>query len=155
MNSNDIASIIKTLTDSGFEEAELRLSDLYVRVSNRSNSQSILVKDKEHIPLKPEAEARARDKVASAATDGGTPALNLATVRSTTLGTFYRAPSPEAEPFVNIGDRVEAGQQIGIVEVMKLFNSIEAEVSGTLVEILVNDAELVEHGQALFTIAVD
>ncbi|RMG44300.1 MAG: acetyl-CoA carboxylase biotin carboxyl carrier protein, partial [Acidobacteria bacterium] len=71
------------------------------------------------------------------------------------VGTFYRAPSPEAKPFVSVGDHVEAGQTLCIIEAMKLMNEIEAEVSGTIVDIPVENAQPVEYGEVLFRIRKD
>ena len=65
------------------------------------------------------------------------------------VGTFYHAPEPGAEPFVSVGDLVSAGQQVGVVEAMKLFNAIDADRPGRVVEILVPDATAVEYGQRL------
>ncbi|MFI9561081.1 acetyl-CoA carboxylase biotin carboxyl carrier protein [Nonomuraea endophytica] len=69
------------------------------------------------------------------------------------VGTFYRAPEPGAAPFVGIGDTVEKGQQIGVLEAMKLMNPIEADTSGRLIDILVPDGTPVEYGQKLFAVA--
>lgn len=71
------------------------------------------------------------------------------------VGTFYRAPSPDADPFVEVGDRVEPGQVLCIVEAMKLMNEIEADEAGTIVEIYPEDATPVEYGQPLFAIRQD
>jgi acetyl-CoA carboxylase biotin carboxyl carrier protein len=68
------------------------------------------------------------------------------------VGTFYRAPSPEAAPFVEIGQTVEVGQVVCIVEAMKLMNEIKSEVRGKIVEICVDNAEPVEFGQVLFRV---
>ena len=68
------------------------------------------------------------------------------------VGTFYRAPSPDAEPFVEIGDIVEAGQTVCIVEAMKLMNEIEAERRGKVLKILVENEDPVEYGQPLFVL---
>ena len=65
------------------------------------------------------------------------------------VGTFYRAPEPGAPPFVQVGDLVEPGQQVGIVEAMKLMNPVEADVAGRVVDVLVGDAEPIEYGQPL------
>lgn len=73
-------------------------------------------------------------------------------VESPLVGTFYSAPSEDAESFVKVGDRVEKGQTLGIVEAMKLMNEIESDYSGTVAEILVNNQEGVEYGQPLFRI---
>ena len=66
------------------------------------------------------------------------------------VGTFYAAPSPEDAPYVQVGDQVQPSTVVCIVEAMKLFNEIEAEVSGEIVEVLVEDGQLVEYGQPLF-----
>ena len=68
------------------------------------------------------------------------------------VGVFYAAPGPEAEPFVRVGDRVEVGQVIGIVEAMKLMNEIQSDVSGIVTKICVEDGEGVEYGQSLMYI---
>lgn len=73
-------------------------------------------------------------------------------VESPLVGTFYAAPAEDAESFVKVGDRVEKGQTLGIVEAMKLMNEIESDYSGTVAEILVNNQESVEYGQPLFRI---
>lgn len=79
-----------------------------------------------------------------------TPVGNV--VESPLVGTFYAAPAEDVESFVKVGDRVEKGQTLGIVEAMKLMNEIESDYSGTVAEILVNNQEGVEYGQPLFRI---
>jgi acetyl-CoA carboxylase biotin carboxyl carrier protein len=81
------------------------------------------------------------------------PASDGTTVDSPMLGTFYRAPAPGATPFVEIGVQVEPETTVCLIEVMKMMNSIRAGVSGTIAEILVENADLVEEGQPLFRIA--
>lgn len=73
-------------------------------------------------------------------------------IKSPLVGTFYVAPSEEAAPFVQVGDRVEKGQTIAIVEAMKLMNEIESEYTGEILEVLVKNGEMVEYGQPLFRI---
>jgi len=73
-------------------------------------------------------------------------------VSSPIVGTFYRAASPDAEPYVNVGDIVKKGQILCIVEAMKLMNEIESEIDGKIVEILVENGQPVEYGEALFKI---
>jgi len=88
--------------------------------------------------------------------DGGGehgPAATVSTlvkVESPMVGTFYRSPSPNAEPFVNEGDRVESGQTLCILEAMKLFNELKAEQGGVIRAVLVKNGEPVEFGQPLF-----
>jgi acetyl-CoA carboxylase biotin carboxyl carrier protein len=80
---------------------------------------------------------------------------NLVAVESPMVGTFYRAPAPDAPPYVDVGQKVAKGDTLCIIEAMKLMNELEAEVSGTVSEILVENAEPVEYGQALFRIDPD
>lgn len=90
--------------------------------------------------------------VPAAAEDTGPPADGLFEVHSPMVGTFYRAASPESDPFVSVGDTVEVGQTLCILEAMKLMNELEAEVAGTVRAISVENAEPVEYGQVLFRI---
>lgn len=76
----------------------------------------------------------------------------LVDVISPMVGTFYRSPAPDESPYVNVGDRIRTGQVICIVEAMKLMNEVEAEVSGEIVEILVDNAQTVEYGQVLMRV---
>ena len=80
------------------------------------------------------------------------PAGNLIEVTSPMVGTFYRAPSPDADPFVAVGARIGNGSVLCIIEAMKLMNELESEVEGTVAQILVENAEPVEFGQVLFLI---
>ena len=80
------------------------------------------------------------------------PARNVVEIKAPMVGTFYRAPSPEAPPYVNIGDNIEPGQVVCIIEAMKLMNEIKSEVKGKIIDIQVDNAEHVEFGQALFVI---
>ncbi|QOR75867.1 MAG: acetyl-CoA carboxylase biotin carboxyl carrier protein [Thermoflavifilum sp.] len=77
---------------------------------------------------------------------------NYITIKSPMIGTFYRSPSPDKPPFVNVGDEVKPGQVVCIIEAMKLFNEIESEVSGRIVKVLVEDASPVEFDQPLFLV---
>lgn len=81
-----------------------------------------------------------------------TPTANLHIIHSPIVGTFYRAPSPETPPFVKVGDKVQVGSPLCIVEAMKLMNEIESDVSGTVVRCLVDNGKPVEYNQPLFEI---
>ena len=84
--------------------------------------------------------------------EAGEIVLSGNVVKSPLVGTFYNAPSPDAETFVKVGDTVKKGQVLGIVEAMKLMNEIESEFDGTVEQILVENEEVVEYGQPLFVI---
>ncbi|UEX89100.1 acetyl-CoA carboxylase biotin carboxyl carrier protein [Staphylococcus ratti] len=77
---------------------------------------------------------------------------HLQTITAPMVGTFYKSPSPEESPYVQVGDQVSSSTTVCILEAMKLFNEIQAEVSGEIVEILVEDGQMVEYGQALFKV---
>ena len=78
---------------------------------------------------------------------------NLAEIKSPMVGTFYRAPSPGTKPYVDIGEQVQPGQVVCIIEAMKLMNEIESEVSGTIVKVLAENEQPVEFGQTLFVVS--
>lgn len=80
------------------------------------------------------------------------PSSNLVEIRSPMIGTFYRRPGPDKPPFVNVGDEIKKGQVICVIEAMKLFNEIEAEMDGKIVKVLVDDASPVEYNQPLFLV---
>jgi acetyl-CoA carboxylase biotin carboxyl carrier protein len=100
-------------------------------------------------PAPPAPAAASSDTTATA---GSEPESDLVDVNSPMVGTFYRSPAPDAPAYVEIGDRVQKGQTLCILEAMKLMNELEAEVSGTVREICVGNAEPVEFGQVLFRI---
>ncbi len=77
---------------------------------------------------------------------------NLKIVKSPLVGTFYSAASPDDEPFVKVGDKISKGKVVGIIEAMKLMNDIESDFDGEVVEIMVNNEDMIEYGQPLFTL---
>ncbi|MEM6428216.1 MAG: acetyl-CoA carboxylase biotin carboxyl carrier protein [Deinococcota bacterium] len=96
----------------------------------------------------PETLATSEASTASSSADTS----NLVTITAPIVGTFYAAPAPDAPAFANVGDKVTAGSVLCIIEAMKLMNEIEAEVSGIIKEVLVNNEDPVEYGQVLFRI---
>lgn len=106
-------------------------------------------------PAPPGAPREAPVPAADEAAPPDEPAEELFEVRSPMVGTFYQAPKPDADPFVSVGDRVEQGQTLCILEAMKLMNELESEVAGVVREIAVENGEPVEYGQLLFRIDAD
>ncbi|RLQ92135.1 acetyl-CoA carboxylase biotin carboxyl carrier protein [Planomicrobium sp. Y74] len=102
-------------------------------------------------PAAPESPAK-EEKAADQAADTGSSDANTHQILSPMVGTFYQSPSPEEPAYVQVGTKVTADQVVCIVEAMKLFNEIEAEVDGEIAEILVKDGQLVEYGQPLFLV---
>ncbi len=103
---------------------------------------------KQETPVKPKEEPKQTETKAAQVEDDA----NIVEIVSPMVGTFYRRPNPESDPYVEVGDVVKEDTVVCIVEAMKLFNEIEAEVSGEIVEVLVEDGTLVEYGQPLFKV---
>ena len=99
-------------------------------------------------PAPPSAEPEVRETASRA--PSGTP--HLKEIRSPMVGTFYKAPEPGADPYIKAGNRVSPGQTVCIIEAMKIMNEIEAEIAGTVREVLVDDGQPVEFGQVLFRV---
>jgi len=132
--------LVALLHDTGLREIEFEEGDIHIR----------LVKDGDG-GVRPQASAA---PVAAAAPDPAATADDHAIVAGLT-GTFYRAPSPDAPPFVEIGDRVEEGQTVGLLEAMKMLNPIEADRAGRVIQILADDGALVTRGAPLIRLAPD
>ena len=96
--------------------------------------------------------AESKEEVAAAPSAPSLDTSKYQTVKSPMIGTFYRSPSPEQDPYVKVGDVVKKGDVLGIIEAMKLFNEIESEFSGTIVKVLVDNATAIEYDQALYLI---
>jgi acetyl-CoA carboxylase biotin carboxyl carrier protein len=102
------------------------------------------------VPSSMPAPASVPEPGATGEGEGGDGDEELHWITSPIVGTFYRAPNPDAEPYVKVGDGVEAGQTLCIVEAMKLMNEIESDLSGTVVKVLPANAQPVEYGERLF-----
>ena len=151
MDLRKLKTLIDLVQASGVSELEITEEGEKVRivkpVSVAAQPAAVEVPQPVYRPAEPAAApAAAPSPAPKAAAPSGTQ------VTSPMVGTFYRAPSPGADPFVQVGSQVKKGDTLCIIEAMKLLNEIEAEVSGTVKEILVDNAQPVEFGQALFVI---
>lgn len=145
LDLDQLRELIRLLDESNLTEIEVEHDDDRIRV-RRDPAPVASAVAAQSIPP-PEATIPTPPSEARAPTEE-----DGAFVTSPLVGTFYRAPSPESDPFVEVGDSVAAGQVLCIVEAMKLMNEIEAEVAGTIVEILIEDGKPVEYGDRLFRI---
>jgi len=149
MDIRKIKKLIELLEESGIEELEIQEGEESVRISRGSRHAAPAYAPQPAAPAPaPAAPAPAPEAAAPAQND--TPSGHL--VRSPMVGTFYRSPSPGAASFVEVGQKVKAGDVLCIVEAMKMMNQIEADKSGTIDAILVEDGEPVEFDQPLFSI---
>lgn len=150
MKYEEIASLIDKINGSCLTEFELEQGDFHLKI--KTDKQKKVVKAAVEAPAAaavaavPAAVPDAPQEAPAAAVVSGN------TVKSPLVGTFYNAPSPDAEPFVKVGDTVKKGQVLGIVEAMKLMNEVESEFDGVVEQILIENAVMVEYGQPLFVI---
>lgn len=160
MNLNEIQDLIKFVAKSGVSEVEIEQKDfkIVIKAGGKTMVTTAAPLITQQIPMAvaPVAAPVATAPVAAPVNEAPktTPATdgNLITVKSPMIGTFYRSPGPDKPVFVNVGDNIKKGDKICIIEAMKLFNEIEAEVSGKIVKVLVDDAKPVEYDQPLFLV---
>lgn len=146
MNLDPIKELIELVSNSNIDEFELETENMKVAMRKLSAVPRA-------VPAAPVAEQAPAP--AAAAPDGQAAPRDddrFVQITAPMVGTFYRAPAPDAEPYVKVGDVVEVGQTLCIIEAMKLMNEIESEVRGRVTEILVENAEPVEYGQPLFVL---
>jgi acetyl-CoA carboxylase biotin carboxyl carrier protein len=141
LSAEDVRRILELVDQSHFGELRLEMGDLriYVRKAGVAPGPSAPAPPPPEEPLAPEPEEPEPDG-------------RLTYVTAPMVGTFYRAPAPDQPPFVEPGDTVAAGDAVGIIEVMKLFNSITAGVDGTVAAVLAENGAAVAHGQRLVAI---
>ena len=137
LNLAEIQALIKTLDNSSIEKFEYECDEY--RLSLKKGSSTVAVKKTQAEPVVEEEAADAEEK-------------ELIEITAPMVGTFYSATEPGAEPFVKVGSKIDADSVICILEAMKLFTEVEADVSGEIVEILAKDGDLVEYGQPLFSV---
>ena len=159
MELKEIQNLIKFVAKSGASEVSLEMGDIKINIKTDKGEASPVVAVPQAaapVVVAPAAEPVAVPAVAAPAAAAPPVAAetssNEHTVKSPIIGTFYRKPSPDKPNFVEVGDRVAEGDTLCVIEAMKLFNEIEAETSGTIVKILVDDSTPVEFDQPLFVI---
>ena len=157
MEFQNLITLIESVSASGLTELKYEENGVKIKLSKKERKvQTIQVS--EALTSETAALTAGRNEKDIQSTGTGKENVNEENVpagkvvASPLVGTFYVAPAEDAESFVKVGDRVEKGQTLGIVEAMKLMNEIESDYSGTVAEILVNNQEGVEYGQPLFRI---
>lgn len=151
MDLRKLKTLIDLVSESGVAELEITEGEDHVRIVNRQAATAAAVPTVVAAPVAA-APAPVTAPVA-AAEPAAAPKIEGTTINSPMVGTFYRSPSPGAKPYVDIGQKVKAGDTVCIIEAMKLLNEIEAETDGVIQEILVENGAPVEFGQPLFVIA--
>ena len=154
MDIKEIQELIRFVAKSGVNEVELERDGF--KLSIKANAPAPVAQVvAAPMPVQvaaPAPVAAAVPAPAAAAAPAASNETNYLTITSPMIGTFYRTPGPDKDAFVNVGDLVETGKVVCIVEAMKLFNEIESEVKGRIVKVLVDNASPVEYGQPLFLV---
>ena len=150
MDLRKLKTLIDLVSESGVAELEITEGEDRVRIVNRNGAAPVPVHQPvtvaQPMPVPVPAPEVAPAPAPTAPQQTGTP------LTSPMVGTFYRAPSPGADPFVKVGDTVKKGQVVCIIEAMKLLNEVEADMDGTVKEVCVENGQPVEFGQSLFII---
>jgi acetyl-CoA carboxylase biotin carboxyl carrier protein len=160
MNQKELKELIDFLIEKDISEFELERGDVKVRIKRGGETAAPVIAHAVPMATMPMAAAPPTQATHSPAPPPASASVppaaaaeeELHTVKSPIVGTFYEAPGPGALPFVKPGDQVAAGQVLCIIEAMKLMNEIEADASGEVVKVLVNNGQPVEYGQPLFAI---
>jgi len=151
LSFEQMKELLELVSKKGLGGVELREGDSHFRVAGKGQSLTTPVP----APSLPAVSAGATAAVAVVEVAEPDESLEGYTLTSPIVGTFYVSPSPEAEPYVHPGDRVEKGQVLCIVEAMKLMNEIESDVSGVVLSVIPQNAQPVEFGEPLFSIKTD
>jgi acetyl-CoA carboxylase biotin carboxyl carrier protein len=147
MNVKEIKEMVNLMNDNGLVELEIEKEGMRIRLKKTSSGM-----DGYSGPIVVERQAVGETASRQIAEPSKEASVKTVEVKSPMVGTFYRAPSPEAAPYAEIGQSIEPGQVICIIEAMKLMNEIKSEVRGKILEVLVDNAEPVEFGQPVFLI---
>ncbi|RKY37706.1 MAG: acetyl-CoA carboxylase, biotin carboxyl carrier protein [Candidatus Omnitrophota bacterium] len=151
MNLKELKQVVSLMVNNQLAELEIEHQDVKIKLK-RSNDVLSYPENFKHKRAMSEADTVGiRDKNEHVV-DSELKKENIIEIRSPMVGTFYRAPSPDSEPFVKKGSQLEIGQVICIVEAMKLMNEIKSEVEGKVKEILVENGDPLEFGQVVFKI---
>jgi acetyl-CoA carboxylase biotin carboxyl carrier protein len=157
MNLTEIQDLIKFVSKSGVSEVEIEQKDfkIVIKAENKSKKEEHTVYVQAPQQIAAPAPVAAPAAVATPEAPKA-PAVSedakYITIKSPMIGTFYRSTSPDKPALANVGDSIEKGKVVCIIEAMKLFNDIEAEISGRIVKVLVDDASPVEYDQPLFLV---
>jgi acetyl-CoA carboxylase biotin carboxyl carrier protein len=157
MTIDEIKELIRVVHETGIAELEVQRGDNRVRIRSGAHAldHTITIAPNAASPglaVPTGTHGAAPVAEASQTAPGETAATNETVVKSPIVGTYYDSPSPGSPPFVRVGDQVEPGKVLCIIESMKLMNEIEAEIAGTVVAKLVENGKPVEYGESLFTI---
>ncbi len=159
MKAKEIRDLIDFISQSGLEEVNIETQEFKIAV--RKSSQTVtptlsnqvnLPSSSTDVPLNTKSSQEIGEAPNAPAAAPAVENSQYIEIKSPMIGTFYRSPSPDSDPFVKEGDTVKVGQTVCIIEAMKLFNEIESEISGRIVKVLAEDTSPVEFDQPLYLV---
>lgn len=158
ITQEDVFLILKLIEESNYDELHLEIGDLKLDVKKQGDRASVVNSrcvpgeaKKPAVPVAPPKKIK-KDERAPHTADFIAGESGFIPIKASMLGTFYRAPKPGAPPFVEVGQKIKADDTVCIIEVMKLFNTVKAGVSGRVARICAKDGEMVEFHQTLFLV---
>ena len=153
----DIADILKAIDEAEAEEINIEVEGLRLSVRKRTSAgpSSALAQTVASVPEPAPPEPQNTASISESSVTETVVQEGYRAVRSPMVGTFYRRPNPESDPFVESGAKISAGDPICLIEVMKLYTTIESPVNGSIVSIFAEDGQLVEFNQQLFLIETE
>ena len=156
MDSKELLNLIRFVAKAGVSEVKYKTKDFEINIKTPLAGSEAVSYVPQPVAYQAPAAAPVAAPAAATATETKTESTSddskYITIKSPMIGTFYRKPSPDKDVFVNVGSEVKNDTVVCVIEAMKLFNQIEAEVSGKIVKILVDDASPVEYDQPLFLV---
>jgi acetyl-CoA carboxylase biotin carboxyl carrier protein len=158
MNQKELKELIEFLIEKDIAEFELERGDVKVKIKRAADPPPAVLPDSRYFAVQsapvavPQATPAPPTIEPATGVNATQPEENLHIVRSPIVGTFYESPSPGSPPFVKVGDTLEVGQVLCIVEAMKLMNEIECDIAGELIKKLVANGQPIEYGQELFAV---
>lgn len=152
MKAKEIQELIDYISNSGLAEVKIKTDEFELSIKKYAESSAPRMVEVASAHAPAAIPAPAHSSTPASAPEAEAAPSNLVEIKSPMIGTFYLTSSPDADPFVAVGDSVKAGETVCIIEAMKLFNEIESEISGKIVKILVTNSTPVEYDQPLFLV---
>lgn len=152
MDANFILELIKQVQQTDFMEVEVEQEGKRIKISRRVSEGPMGVVSPLPMPMAPVSQSPVAAPPAKDASPSAPMSSNTHAIRSPMVGTYYKAAAPDKPAFVSVGDRIEVGQVLCIIEAMKLMNEVTSEVSGKVVKILIENSQPVEYDQPLFEV---
>jgi acetyl-CoA carboxylase biotin carboxyl carrier protein len=156
MKAKEIQELIDFISNSGLAEVKIETDEFKLSIKKHADSSAPKT---EYTPAPTPPPVNPAQQTAQSpppaepvSNPSKTEATQYIEIKSPMIGTFYRTPNPDSEPFIKVGDSITAGQTVCVIEAMKLFNEIESEISGKVVKILVDNSSPVEYDQPLFLV---